>query len=61
MSKPYTLSDLIDDLEAIRAEHGDSVPVTDGNGSPLFARHLDIVKWSDGDESGIRLEIGRRR
>jgi hypothetical protein len=47
MNKPYTLSDLIDDLNAIREKHGDNTPVLDGQSRPFYARHLEVVPVDD--------------
>lgn len=44
--RAYTLSNLIDDLRAIYAEHGD-IDVLDGKHRPLLPRHVELVDVDD--------------
>jgi hypothetical protein len=70
MSRPYTLSTLIDDLRAIYHEHGDC-PVFHGKDHDLHAHHVRTTTYDDWENSektpdgeipavGIAVAIGPR-
>jgi hypothetical protein len=52
MSKQYTLSDLITDLQAIEEKHG-NIAVEDAKGHPLFSHHVEAEECDDWNNTTI--------
>lgn len=70
ITKTYTISDLIVDLQEIEKKHG-NINVYDGRGNNITGRQVEVVdvddwdhttKTDDGEIPGVAhaLEIGRR-